>query len=85
MEKTYPNTFHLIIANVTEQVFDGAVLSATFPGTDGVLTILPHHESFVTTLKKGTIRARTTIDGDKEFPIESGVLEFSQNRATVLL
>lgn len=85
MANEHPNTFHLIIASVGEQRFDGAVLSATFPGTSGVFTILPHHESFVSTLKEGNIRVRTTIDGDKDFAIAGGVIEFSENRAVVLL
>ena len=85
MDKTYANTFHLIIASVGEQRFDGAVLSATLPGSEGVFTLLPHHESFVSTLKAGSIRVRTTIHGDQDFPIDGGVVEFSGNRATVLL
>lgn len=85
MASEHPNTLHLIIASVGEQRFDGAVISATFPGTDGAFTILPHHESFVSTLKAGNIRVRTTIDGDQDFAIDGGVIEFSENRAVVLL
>lgn len=77
-------SFHLIIASVSEAHFEGPALSATFPGADGELTVLAHHEPFVTTLKKGTI----TVRGEgmvKEFPVERGVLEVSGNRAVVLL
>lgn len=84
------NTFHLVIASVGETRFDGPAISATLPGSDGELTVLAHHEPFVTTLKKGTIRVRLSGQGEsseaaKEFPIESGVLEVSGNRAVVLL
>ncbi|MBI2612740.1 F0F1 ATP synthase subunit epsilon [Candidatus Kaiserbacteria bacterium] len=86
------DTFHLVIASVGETRFDGRALSATFPGSDGELTVLAHHEPFVTTLKKGTIRVREispsqggSTSGGKDFPIESGVLEISGNRAVVLL
>ena len=78
-------TFHLVIASVGETRFDGPAISATFPGSDGELTVLAHHEPFVTTLKKGTIRVRESSEGAKDFPIESGVLEVSRNRAVVLL
>ena len=77
-------TFHLIIASVGQTHFDGAALSATLPGDVGELTLLPHHEPIVTTLKRGTITVRET-GGDKTFDIEDGVLECSGNRAVVLL
>ena len=79
------NTFHLVIASVGETRFDGPAVSATFPGSDGELTVLANHEPFVTTLKKGTIRVRESSDSPKDFSIENGVLEVSGNRAVVLL
>lgn len=81
----HPNTFHLTIASVGETRFDGAALSATLPGSAGELTVLPHHEPFVTTLRPGTITVRQTLGEPVTFPVESGVLEISGNRAVVLL
>lgn len=78
-------TFHLVIASVGETRFDGPAISATLPGSAGDLTILAHHEPFVTTLKKGTIRVRGSSEGTKDFSVENGVLEVSGNRAVVLL
>jgi F-type H+-transporting ATPase subunit epsilon len=80
----HPNTFHLVIASVGETKFDGPAISATLPGLAGELTILPHHEALVTTLKSGKITVRETL-GEKTFAIENGVLECSGNRAVVLL
>lgn len=80
-----PNTFHLTIASVGETRFDGAAVSATFPGTAGEFTVLAHHEPIVTTLKPGTITVRLTAGEPKQFPIESGVLECSGSRVVVLL
>lgn len=87
---TTQNTFHLVIASVGETKFDGPALSATLPGSDGELTILAHHEPLVTTLKPGTITVRLSGEGEtlgepKKFPVESGILEVSGNRAVVLL
>lgn len=79
------STFHLVIASVGETRFDGAALSATFPGEAGELTVLAHHEPLVTTLKSGTITVRETLGEPRAFPVESGVLEVSGNRAVVLL
>ena len=84
------NTFHLVIASVGDTKFDAAAESATLPGVDGELTILPHHEPLVTILKKGKVSvclpAQAGASGErKEFEIEGGVLECSLNRAVVLL
>lgn len=78
-------TFHLTIAKVGTTVFDGEVISATFPGSEGELTVLAQHEAFVTSLKAGVIRVQS--EGELEtFTVEStGVLEISNNQATVIL
>ena len=83
--KVSESTFHLIVASVGETLFDGAATSATLPTSAGEITVLPHHEPLVTTLKVGTITVRTTAAEPKEFNVESGVLEMSGNKATVLL
>ncbi len=79
------HTFHLVISSVGQTHFDGQAISATLPGAGGDLTILAHHEPIVTTLKKGMIIVRQPEGESKEFPVESGVLECSGNRAVVLL
>jgi len=81
----HQNTFHLTIASVGETRFDGPALSATLPTSAGEVTILPHHEPLVSTLKSGTITVRETLGEPKEFDVESGVLEVSNNRVVVLL
>lgn len=79
------NTFHLVIASVGETRFDGAAASATLPGADGQFTILPDHEPFITTLKEGFVRVKLADGSVNDFPIESGVLECTGERAVVLL
>ena len=81
----HPQTFHLIVASVGETRFDGAALSATVPTTAGEITILPHHEPLVATLKDGSITIRETLGEPKHIPVNSGVLECSGNRVVVLL
>ncbi|HEV3245315.1 MAG TPA: F0F1 ATP synthase subunit epsilon [Candidatus Paceibacterota bacterium] len=78
-------TFHLVVASVGETFFDGAATSATFPTTAGEITVLPHHEPLVTTLREGSITVRTTAAEPKHFDVTSGVVEISGNRAVVLL
>ena len=78
------NTFHLVVASVGETRYIGRANSVTLPGAAGELTMLAHHEPLVTTLKAGTITVRDS-EGEKKFAIEDGVLEYSGNRAVVLL
>lgn len=79
-------TFHLTVARVGENLFDGDALSATVPGVEGVFTILAGHESLVSPLKIGMLKI---VDGEgvaHEIPLEvPGVAEVSNNQATVLL
>ncbi|MEA2701499.1 MAG: F-type H+-transporting ATPase subunit epsilon [Candidatus Parcubacteria bacterium] len=79
-------TFHLTIAKVGENLFDGEALSATFPGAEGVFTVLANHEPFVCALREGPI-VIIAADGQAQ-RIENdgaGVAEVSKNQATVLL
>jgi F-type H+-transporting ATPase subunit epsilon len=77
-------TYHLVITSVSGALFDGQAESATVPGIAGEMTILSNHEPLVTTLKPGKITVRTG-DEKKEFDVESGVVECSGGRVTVLL
>jgi F-type H+-transporting ATPase subunit epsilon len=79
------STFRLVIAGVAETKFDGSAVSATFPGSSGVFTILAHHEPIVSTLKEGKISVKTEDGSQKEFDVFAGVVECSGNRAVVLL
>lgn len=81
----HPSTFHLVVASVGETRFDGAALSMTIPTTGGEITVLPHHEPLVATLKEGTIIVKATLGEPQTFEVKSGVLEISGNHAVVLL
>ena len=77
----------LVIAQLDKVFFDGDAKSATFPGAEGELTVLPEHMPLVTTLSKGviTVRAEALPNGQQKFPVESGVLEVRSDGATVIL
>ena len=74
---------YLEIVTPDQKVFEGEVLSATFPGTDGSFQILNHHAPLLSTLKKGTI-----IYKDKkteyEVMVDGGVVEVLNNKVIVL-
>ena len=73
-----------MISRVDRQLFSGEATSVTLPGAAGVLTILPRHEPLIALLAGGAITVRTA-EGEKEFTIEKGLLEVSDNRVTVLV
>ena len=75
---------HVIIAKVDENLYDGEAVSMTVPGSAGEMTILAEHMPLVTTLKAGTIVVRSSA-GEKQFSINSGVLEVRRDGATVIL
>ncbi len=76
--------FPLTIASVNEVHFDAEAVSLTVPGSDGELTVLADHESFVSSLKGGKITVRMEKE-HKVFEIERGILEVHHGGVTVLL
>ena len=79
-------SFHLTVARVGENLFDGEVVSASLPGTEGVFQILAEHEAFVSELKNGEMHITTADDQKRQFDIpQGGIAEVSHNQATVLL
>lgn len=79
------NHLQLTITRVDGPLFDGPVEFVTLPGILGELTVLAHHEALISPLQSGTIRLRRADGQDEVFTIEGGVLEISDNQATVLL
>ena len=75
----------LTISRVDAPVFNGDVVSVTVPGVAGEMTILAHHSSLISPLKKGVITVRKENGETEEISIELGTLEISQNHATILI
>ena len=76
--------FELVVATVDKVYFEGAAQSVTVPGEEGEVTILAHHEPFVTPLRPGTITVRT-LGEEKTIPASSGLLEVHKEGVTILL
>lgn len=74
---------YLEIVTPDTRVFEGEVVSAIFPGTDGSFQVLNNHAPLVSTLKKGIIIYRDKED-DHEVIIDGGVVEVLHNRVIVL-
>lgn len=81
----HERTFHVVVAAVGETKFDGQAASMTVPASAGEMTVLAHHEPFVTTLKTGVITVRDAQGEHSVFEISDGVLEVNGGGAVVLL
>ncbi len=78
------NHMRVRIAKVGASLFDGEAKSLSLPGSEGDMTILPHHAPLITALKSGTVTVVTT-EGSQEFQVEKGLVEVSSNEVIVLL
>ncbi len=77
----------LEIVTPDEKVFEGEVISATFPGTDGSFQILTNHAPLISTLGNGEVRFVREVDKkpkETNIPVVGGVVEVLNNKVTVL-
>jgi len=79
------NKLKLTIASVAQAVFEDDANSVTAPGVMGEMQILANHEPLISALRAGTVTIEK-VDGTKEaVEIDGGVLEVSDNHATILI
>lgn len=74
---------YLEIVTPDKKIFEGEVISASFPGSDGSFQVLNHHAPLLSTLKKGTIVYRDTKE-EYDVTIDGGVVEVLNNKVVVL-
>lgn len=75
----------LTIAKVDEVLFRGEATSLSCTGALGDITILSHHASLVTPIKKGELKVVDSEGKEIRIKVESGILEVAHNEATVIL
>lgn len=79
-------SFHLTLARIGENIFDGDAVSVSLPGSEGMFTVLAGHEAFVSELKAGHIRVSREAGEPEVFEaLAGGIAEVSHNQVTVLL
>jgi F-type H+-transporting ATPase subunit epsilon len=71
------------IVTSEKTVYEDVIDQATFMTTDGQITILPNHRSYITSLESGEAMVR--IKGEEVFlSISGGFIEFHNNTLIVL-
>ena len=82
----------LEIVTPDEKVFEGEVVSATFPGSDGSFQVLNDHAPLISTLGRGDLVYKTKITEGKDkdklkatiIEVDGGVVEVLNNKVVVL-
>lgn len=78
---------YLEIITPDEKVFEGEVISATFPGSDGSFQLLNDHASMVSSLSGGDVKLieeRDKKTKETHYEITGGVVEVVNNKVLVL-
>lgn len=75
----------LTIIALDKVLYHGAFASVTIPGSEGEMTILPHHMSLVTALSKGKLTVRNDEEKETIFEIEGGTAEIGTDGVTILV
>jgi F-type H+-transporting ATPase subunit epsilon len=66
------------------KLFKGEIKSVTVPGTKGTFMVLKNHAPIISTLGKGKIILMTDASIEKDFEIESGLIEVKRNKIVIL-
>ncbi len=78
-------TFHLTVARVGENLYDGEAISVSLPGIEGMFTVYAGHEAYVSELSPGDVRIENAEGTHQVLAITGGIAEISSNQATILL
>lgn len=79
------STFSLKVIACDRVFYDGEVQSLIFPGFDGEMAILAHHESMTCTVEVGEIRFKLPDDTWKEAIVSEGFLRVEDNEVTMIV
>lgn len=66
-------------------IFEGLATKVILPTKVGEITVLPHHRSLITSLKKGVIRIFDINNEEKFFEVNSGFLEVKHLKEETIL
>lgn len=75
---------YLEIVTPDEKIFEGEVVTATFPGTDGSFQVLNNHAPLISTLGFGDLRYTEDKKKEEVLSVDGGVVEVLDNKVVVL-
>ena len=77
-------TFFVDIVSPSKQIFSGAVISLSAPGTQGNFQILFNHADFLTSLTYGEIKLVIEDGNVDHYATSGGFLEVKNNKVIIL-
>ncbi len=75
---------YLEIVTPDNKIFEGEVVSATFPGTDGSFQVLGNHAPMISTLGTGELKYTEDKKKEQVIGVDGGVVEVLNNKVVVL-
>ena len=77
--------FTLAIVTPDKVIFEGIAKRLIAPGIEQHLAVLPDHTPIFAELTEGEIEIIKDDNQSETIPVESGVLRFKANRATIIM
>jgi F-type H+-transporting ATPase subunit epsilon len=74
---------YLEVITPEKKIYEGTVISATFPGVDGSFQVLKKHAPMISTCTLGLVKIKTANE-EKTFTIDGGVVEVLKNKVVLL-
>ena len=74
----------LEIITPEHKMYEGKIIYAKFPGSDGEFGVLNNHAPIISNLSGGHIEVTDTNNEKKSFKISGGVVEILENKIIVL-
>lgn len=74
---------YLELVTPDKKVFEGDVISGTFPGSNGGFQVLKNHAPLISSLGKGDVVIKTQ-NGEETFTVNGGVVEVLNDKVIVL-
>lgn len=74
---------HLEILTPEKKIFEGNVVIATFPGSDGSFQVMDNHAPLISLLKEGLVEYKSK-EATNSLQITGGVVEVLKNRVVLL-
>lgn len=78
------NSFYLKITASDRVFFEGECIYLSFPGVDGSLGVMAHHQPMATIVENGLVRFRLPDGSEKEVIVSDGMMNVENNRVEIL-
>lgn len=73
------------IVTPDEKIFEGEVVTATFPGTHGSFQVLNNHAPLISIIGRGEVRYMEDKKKEEILTVEGGVVEVLRSKVILLV